>query len=88
MHRPPTYQPERSARARISQLCEYEDYVPPQQQQVNVGIQIGGAWLDALRALEAEDAEIIQDPPAEPYSLTPPLERRGGAGWGPCNSTL
>ena len=79
MHRPPTYQPERSARARISQLCEYEDYVPQQQQQqVNVGIQIGGAWLDALRALEAEDAEIIQDPPAEPYSLTPPRKKRGG----------
>ena len=48
-----------------AERLNHEDYDPPQQ-QVNVGVQIGAAWLDALRAIKAEDAEIIQDPPAEP----------------------
>ena len=41
-----------------------EDYGPPTA-QVNVAVQIGRSWLEALKEIEAEAAEI-KDPPTEP----------------------
>ena len=49
-----------------------EDYGPPQQ-QVNVGVQVGSAWLEALQKIEATEAKIVQEPePGPEKRLTPP----------------